>query len=137
MTAAIVGAKIQMYTATGENFPSEIESQDIAKQHAQLDAQKKAGVYLKTFSRSVNANLTDDEVSAVTNNIIELVGAVQYENKTFQLTDQTTAVVVVATLKAKIDPEGIYAFIKRDDKEKVTIVQQNTGLQDAIAKNDK
>ena len=66
-----------------------------------------------------------------------LVGAVQCENKTFQLTDRTTAVVVVATLKAKIDPKGIYAFIKRDEKEKVTIVQQNDGLQDTIAKNDK
>ncbi len=141
MTAALVGAAVQIFDGRGEcemgDFAPIKTARDRAKQRAQLDAQKKAGVYLKTFSRSVNSELTDDEVSAVTTNIIELVGAVQYENKTFQLTDQTTAVVVVATLKAKIDPEGIYAFIKRDEKEKFTIVQQNTGLQDAIAKNDK
>ncbi len=39
-----------------------------------------------------------------------------------------TAALVGAVHYAKIDPEGIYAFIKRDEKEKVTIVQQNTGL---------
>lgn len=141
LTAAIVGAAVQIFDGRGEcemgEFAPIKTARDRATQRAQLDAQKKAGIYLKNFSRSVNSELTDDEVSAVTTNIIELVGAVQYENKTFQLTDQTTAVVVVATLKAKIDPEGIYAFIKRDEKEKVTIVQQNTGLQDAIAKNDK
>ena len=41
-----------------------------------------------------------------------------------------------ATLKATIDTDGIYAWLKRDDKEKVTIIQQNDSLQDAIQKND-
>ena len=60
-----------------------------------------------------------------------------YETITQKITDQTTAIVVVATLKAKIDPNGIYDYLKRDDKEKVTIVQQSDSLQDAIARNDK
>ena len=40
-----------------------------------------------------------------------------------------------ATLKAEIDTDGIYAWLKRDDEDK--IIQQNDSLQDAIQKNDK
>ena len=51
----------------------DFEDHDIARQRAQqraeYDAQKKAGVALKTFSSTINFELTDDEVSAVTNNI--------------------------------------------------------------------
>lgn len=56
---------------------SDFENHDIAKQRAQQraehDAQKKAGVALKTFSWSINSELTDEEVSAVTNNIFGII----------------------------------------------------------------
>ncbi|MBO4779952.1 MAG: hypothetical protein J5497_04875, partial [Selenomonadaceae bacterium] len=140
LTAAIVGAAVQIFDGKGEWHTSDAETQSIAMaraaQRAQIDAQKKAGIYLQTFSRSVNAQLTDDEISAVTNNIIEIVGEVQYDKKIIPLSDTQTTILYTATLKAKIDPEGIYDYIKRDDKDKVTIVQQNNDLQDAIQKNE-
>ena len=107
-----------------------------AQQRTQLDAQKKAGVYLKTFSRTVNLEVTDDEITAVTNNIIELFGDVHFDKKIIPLSDSQTTILYTATLKAKIDPDGIYDFVKRDDKDKVTILQQNNYLQTAIQKND-
>lgn len=138
LTAVVVGAAIQIFDGTGQYIMSDFENHDIAKQRAQQraerDAQKKAGVYLTSFSRSVNANLTNDEISAVTNNIIK-VSDVKIVPVSFE-TDGEAGLKYVATLKASIDPEGIYDFIKRDNKEKVTIVQQNNSLQDAIAKND-
>lgn len=108
-----------------------------AKQRAQVDAQKKAGVYLKTFSRTINSGRIDDEVSAVTNNIIELVGDVHYDKKIIPLSEQQTTLLYTATLKAKIDPDGISDWLNRDAKDKVTIVQQNNTLQDAASENDK
>ena len=51
--------------------------------------------------------------------------------------DGEQVIIWTATLTANIDPDGIFDFIKRDAKEKVTIIQQNDQLQDAIAKNDK
>lgn len=108
-----------------------------AKQRAQVDAQKKAGVYLKTFSRTINSERIDDEVSAVTNNIIELVGDVHYDKKIIPLSEQQTTLLYTTTLKAKIDPDGISDWLNRDAKDKVTIVQQNSTLQNAASENDK
>ena len=106
-----------------------------AQQRAERDAQKKAGVALKTFSRSINSELTDEEVSAVTNNIIK-VSDVKIVPVPFEAQGEA-GLMYRATLKATIDTDGIYAWLKRDDKEKVTIIQQNDSLQDAIQKNDK
>ena len=140
MTAAVVGAAVQIFDGVGEWHTNDDDNQQIAmaraQQRAQIDAQKKAGVALQNFSRSVNARITDEEISAVTNNIIELVGEVHFDKKIIQLSDRQTTILYTATLKAKIDPEGIYDYIKRDEKEKVTIIQQNDNLQDAIQKND-
>ena len=80
LTAAIVGAAIQTFDGKGEWHTSDAENQQIAmaraSQRAQFDAQKKAGVYLKTYSRSINSELAEDAISAVTNNILEIVGDV-------------------------------------------------------------
>lgn len=140
LTTAVVVAAVQMFDGKGEWHTSDAETEQMAKaraqQRAQLDAQKKAGVYLKTFSRSVNLELVDDEISAVTNNIIEIVGDVHFDKKIIPLSDNQTTILYTATLKAKIDPEGIYDWVRRDEQNKVTIVEQNTHLQDAIQKND-
>ena len=140
LTATFVYAAVQMFDGRGEWHTSDAENPQIARQRAQqraqLDAQKKAGLAIKTFSRSINNELTDDEVSAVTANIIELVGDVHFDKKIIPLSDNQTTILYTATLKAKIDPDGIYDFVKRDSKDKVTIIQQNTQLRDAVQKND-
>ncbi|MBQ3444512.1 MAG: tetratricopeptide repeat protein [Selenomonadaceae bacterium] len=140
LSAAIVGAAVKIFDGYGEcemgEFTTMPKVKERALERAKLDAQKQAGMYLKAESRSVASELVDDAISAVTNNIIE-ISDVQYETITQKITERTTAVVVVAKLKASIDPNGIYDWLKRDDKEKVTIIQQNDSLQDAIAKNDK
>ncbi len=140
ISSAIVGAAVKIFDGKGEWHTSDAENQQIAmaraSQRARIDAQKKAGVYLKTFSRSVNLELVDDEISAVTNNIIEIVGDVHFDKKIIPISNNQTTILYTATLKAKIDPEGIYDFAKRNSQNKVTIVQQNTQLQDAIQKND-
>ena len=83
LTAAIVGAAVQIFDGRGE-----CKMGDFAPINAlNSTRKKKAGVYLKTFSHPINSKFTDDEVSAVTTKIIEPVGAVHHENKTFQLTD--------------------------------------------------
>lgn len=139
LTAAVVFAEIKTYSGTGRYVMSDFENQKIAKmrarQRAEKDAQKQAGVYLKTFSRTVNLKLADDEITAVTNNITNIVGEVKYERKIAEA-DGETVIIWTATLTANIDTDGIYDWVKRGDKDKVTIVHQNDSLQDAIQKND-
>ena len=66
LTAAIVGAEIKTYTGVGRYVMNDFENQDIAKkralQRAKESARKQAGVYLTSYSRSVNFRLTDNDI---------------------------------------------------------------------------
>ena len=141
LSAAIVGAKIQMYTATGEDYANEVESQDIAKLRARDKAIKKAtkqaGVYLKTYSRSVNSELTDDEVTAITSNAWQLVGEPKYSSEIKKLSDETSIIVWKATVEVNVDDSEIQSWIKRDDKDKSTIINQTREAQKVSEENDR
>lgn len=140
-TAAIVGAKIQMYTATGEDYANEIESQDIAKLRARDKAIKKAtkqaGVYLKSYSRYVNSELTDDEVTAITSNAWQLVGEPKYSRTVKQISDETTIIVWTATVEVNVDDSELQNWIKRDAKEKSTIINQTRKAQEVSDENER
>lgn len=138
LTATFVYAAIQVFDGTGQYIMSDFENHDIAKQRAQQraerDAQKRAGVAIKTFSRTIDSELADDEVSAVMNDIISVFD-VKIVPVPFEA-DGEAGLMYRATLKASIDTDGIYAWLKRDDTDKVNIIRQNAQLQDAIDKND-
>ncbi|MBE8950626.1 MAG: tetratricopeptide repeat protein [Quinella sp. 3Q1] len=140
-TAAIVGAKIQMYTATGEDYANEIESQDIAKLRARDKAIKKAtkqaGVYLKSYSRSVNSELTDDEIIAITSNSWQLVGEPKYSRTVKQISDETSIIVWTATVEVNVDDSELQNWIKRDAKEKSTIINQTREAQKSAEENER
>ena len=81
---SIVHAEVKMYTGVGEDYASQIESQDVAKLRAREKAIKRAteqaGVYLMSYSRTINAVLKDDEISAITSNTYEIIGDVNHNN---------------------------------------------------------
>lgn len=110
-TAAVVGAAVQIFDGAGQYIMSDDGNHEFGKkraqQRAERDAQKKAGVALKTFSRSINSELTDEEVSAVTNNIIK-VSDVKIVPVPFEA-EGGASLMYRATLKATIDTDGIYA----------------------------
>ena len=141
LSAAIVGAAIKPYTATGEDYANEVESQDIAKLRARDKAIKKAtkeaGVYLKTYSRSVNSELTDDEVTAITSNAWQLVGEPKYSSKIVKGSDETSIIIWTATVEVNVDDSEIQSWIKRDDKEKSTIITQTREAQKVSEENDR
>ena len=139
LTTAIVYAEIKTYSGTGRYVMSDFENREVAKQRARYrsekDAQKKAGVYLKTYSRSVNSELTDDEISAVTNTITSIVGEVKYDIKIADA-DGEQVIIWTATLTANIDTDGLQEYINRDWREKNMIVDQNKSLQETFRLND-
>ncbi len=139
--AAVGGAKIQTYTATGEDYPSEVESQDISKKRALYKAirkaTKEAGVYLKIYSRSVNSELTDDEVAAITSNSWKLVGEPKFTRNVKKISDETTIIVWTATVEVNVDDSEIQSWIKRDDKDKLMIISQTKEANKSSEENDK
>ena len=134
-----VQAEIKTYSGTGRYVMSDFENRDIAKQRAQYraerDAQKKAGVYVKNYSRSINFEMTDDEFSVVMNRITNIIDEVKYNMKT-ATADGEPVIIWTANLKAQIDTDGIYAWLKRDSQEKITIIKQDNDLRDKIQRND-
>ena len=136
LPAALVGATVETFEGSGQYIMSDFENPDIAKQRAQQkalqDVQKKICASLKTSSLSIN----DSEIFALTNNITNVVGEINYDKKIEEI-DKQSIITWTATLTANIDTDKVYDFIGRDNKEKNIIVQQYKSLQDAIQKNDK
>ncbi len=141
VTASLVGATVKMYTATAEDYASEVESQDIAKLRARDKAIKKAtkeaGVYLKTYSRSVDNELTDDEVTAITSNSWQLVGEPKYSRELVNHSDDTQIIVWTATVEVNVDDAELQSWLNRDDKDKSTIITQTREAQKSSAENER
>jgi len=136
--AAVGLAEVKMYTGVGTCTIGDIgtpaQAKNIAKEKAMQSAREQAGVYLKTFSRTANTKLADNEISAITNNIIGLVGEVKYKQTPGEVNGQPV-ITYEATLEAKIDTDGIKDWLTRDEKEKVTIIQNNEAVQKDIKEN--
>ena len=126
--SSISYAKVQMYQGIGEDYASEIESQEVAKLRARAKAirtaTEKAGVYLKSYSRSINAKLQDDEITAIASNSYQVVGDVKYEKTINQLSDTVIVIVWKATVNVNVDDSEIQSWLRRDGKDKSTIVTQ-------------
>ena len=135
----IAHAEIQMYEGIGEYIMSDFEKHDIAKQRAKVRAEQaakeKAGVYLKTYSKTVNAALTDDEVSTMTNNIVKILD-VKYEPVPIEVSN-TTGLMYRAKVKVNIDTDGVNNWLKRDLQEREVVTLQNIEIQKSNTQNDK
>ena len=138
LSMAIAGAAVQTFAGEGKYIMSDFENPDVAKkraiQRARKDAQKKAGIYLTSFSKSVNAELTVNEISAVTNKIIEVFD-MNIQSEPYEVKGEV-GIIYTAKLQAKIDPNGIYDFINQNKEEKIAFVEGNERLQAAIQNND-
>lgn len=131
----IVHAEIKTFIGVGEYTMNNFENPDIAKQRAQqnaeLDAVKRAAAYLKNFSETVGATITNDEISAVATNTITF-GNVQIES----VANYLSGVTYNVTIEAQINTDGIEDFIRRDIKDKEKIVDIYKIRRKEIRKND-
>lgn len=129
-------AAVKIFDGVAEYIMSDFESPEIAKLRAReraiKNATRQAGVYLKTFSRSINFELSDDEITAITSNSYKIVGEPKYTRTLKQISDESAFIVWRATVEVEIDEAAIQSWIKRDDKDKVAITQQNKDLQKTI-----
>ena len=80
--------------------------------------------------------LTDDEVSAITANAYELVGKVQYENISQQVTDKSFVIVWRATVQVNIDDSEIQSWLNLDTQNKAANIVANKNIQSAFANNE-
>ena len=93
----------------GENNPQLVEmAKNYARMTAVQAAKEKAGVYLKSFSKTVNGIFTDDDISVVASNNAEILD-VQYKKVPYASIDvkgNSTGEIGIAyeaTVTVKID----------------------------------
>lgn len=136
LIAVPVSAEVITVEGFGEYYMGYIDTLDVAKKRAEQKAvraaQMKAGVYLKTYSRSVNSELTDDEIVAVTNSTIN-VKNVRWEIYEMESLD----LLIKATVTATIATDEITKWLDRSASERKTIIAQDKDLQRAIAERDR
>ena len=144
---SVAQAEVQNVTASdtaifdfGEDDAQIVNTvKNVAKMRAIQAVKEKAGIFVKSQTKTVNCVLTDDDISAYTSNNITILD-VQYKKVPVQAQDVKgndtgkIAFMYEATVTAKVDTSGLTAYIQRDYEERQKIVQQNNSSQENISK---
>ena len=137
---SVASAEVKMYVGVSEDYANQIENQEVAKLRAKDKAVKKAveqaGIYLKSYTKTVNAVLTDDEISVIASNTYEIVGDVKYERTINQISDETAVIVWKATVNVNVDDSEVKNWISRESQQKSEILNINKQQKISSAKNE-
>ncbi len=133
--AQVSRAEIRTYEGVGEYIMSDFETPNIAKQRAKARAEQhaaeQAGVYVKSYTRTVNNTLVEDEIVAIANMIIKIVDVQYITNPT---SEAGGTLQIVAKIRVTVDSDRIDEWLKRDQQMNQEIVVQNKQLQADRAK---
>lgn len=135
---SVANAEIQNVTASDTamfDFGEDDEKivnlvKNVAKMRAEQVAKEKAGVYVSSFSKTVNGVLSDDDISAYTSNNIEILD-VKYKKVPVQAHDVKgndtgkIGVMYEATVTAKIDTSGLLGYLQLTSQEKIALVKKD------------
>ena len=109
--------QIKIYTGVGEYYLSEFDSIETAKLRARdkavFNAVEKAGVFIKSYSKSVNADITSDEISVISANLLEIID-VKYDIIPL-IVDGIPSHMYRATVTAKFDTRVIEKWISLEN----------------------
>ena len=130
-------AEIKSYDGVGEYVMSDFETPDVAKQRAKMYAERnaceKAGVYIKSYSRTENLELVADEIETMTNGILRVL-SVEYNVVPLE---QHGGIMYRAIIVAEIDTANIDNWINRGLSERESLVQKNLELQRQIEEQER
>ncbi|MBR2216421.1 MAG: tetratricopeptide repeat protein [Selenomonadaceae bacterium] len=130
-----VSAAVQTFTATDGYTMSDYDNPNIAEQraidYAMRRAAEQAGVYIETYSRSMNAQISEDEVKTIASNKIKLV------NKKLSRTLLSEGDIrITAEVIAEVDTADIDAILREEEKKRQEEVSRYRYLQARIAQQD-
>ena len=131
-----VQAVVKTYEGVGEYIMSDFETMDIAKQrakqYAERNAQEQAGVYVQSMTKVLNSQVTEDEITTITNGILNVTDVV-YK----MIPIDNNVIMFRATVKANIETDDIDKWLERSVVERDNLINQNQELQKAIEDQEK
>ena len=129
LAASPAEAEIKSYDGVGEYVMSDFETPDVAKQRAKMYAERnaceKAGVYVKSYSRTENLELVADEIETMTNGVLKVLSV---EYKVVPL-EQHGGIMYRAIIVAEIDTANIDDWISHSRDERESLIEKNRELQ--------
>ena len=137
LPANFSSAEVRNYDGVGEYVMSDFETPDVAKQRAKLyaerNAQEKAGVYVKSYSRTSKFKLIDDEIVTMTNGILKILNV---EYKMIPL-EESGNIMYRATILASIDTDKIAEWVAQGAGERESLITKNRELQRQLDEQEK
>ena len=137
LSASPVYAEVRNYDGVGEYIMSDFETPEVAKQrakaYAERNAQEKAGVYIKSYSRTENLELVDDEIVTMTSGILKII-SVDYKLVPME---EYGGIMYRATVLASIDTDKVNEWISQGVGERESLVEKNRELQKQIDEQEK
>ena len=137
LSASPANAEVRNYDGVGEYIMSDFETPDVAKQraktYAERNAQEKAGVYIKSYSRAENFELVDDEIITMTSGILEIVSV----NYKLVPMEENGGIMYRATVVASIDTDKVASWIAQGVGERESLIEKNRELQRQIDAQEK
>ena len=136
--SSIAHAKVETYIGQGTYIISKKESpefgENAAKQYAERNALEQAGMFLESYSSSINGMLNKDEINAFTAGILKIVDS---KVAPTLLTGEAEGYIkYTATVTANIDTDTlnneIKAWLSRNGKERSNLAEQNKELLQTI-----
>ena len=125
--ATVALAAIKAYTGIGKGTQSELVNQQqamsYASERAEQNAKDQAGVYLASYTRTNGRKLAKDEITAITGEILDIVGEVQYKPEPSKV-EGIDVIVYTATLTANIDTDGIEKWFSQDANQQKESIKE-------------
>ena len=121
----------EIYTSEGSYIMSEGENLGVAKERAKADAMRnateKAGIYVKSYTRTRNLVLEEDVVETMTSNILKLVEEPKF--LPYEQLNNLEGLLIRVVVKVQIDDLDILRWLNKSEQEKSTFVAQNEALR--------
>ena len=121
------------FSASGEYLMSDYDTPEIAEEialdFAKQSAAEQAGIYLESYSRSVNFNLEADEIKTVASSKVEVLT----KNITRQ-PQRDGRILLRADITATVDTSELDAFLQQEREQRQAAIQRYKALLEMNAK---
>lgn len=121
-------AATETFSASGEYLMSDYDTPEIAEEialdFAKQSAAEQAGIYLESYSRSVNFDLEVDEIKTVASSKVEILE----KNISRQFQDNGR-ILLHADIRATVDTSELDSFLNQERKERQQAIQLYKDLQ--------
>ena len=129
-------AAIETFSASGEYTMSDYDTPEIAElralDYARRNVTEQAGIYLESYSRSINFELKTDEIKTVASNNIKILG----EPKISREILSSGVAKIRVDIKATVDTADLEAVIKKSQEERQQAINRYEDLQKITLKLD-